>query len=104
MRRNDQDISIPIQSIWLNPENFKISKVVLNETDKDNRRFTAIYKEFENIDNQTVPSNIGYRIETNDNLIKINIRYSKITINPDPLSFPFRVPDNYTEIQDWKQK
>jgi outer membrane lipoprotein-sorting protein len=104
VRKNDPEISIPIQSIWLNPDNFKISKVILNETDKDNRRFTAFYKEFETIDNQMVPSKIEYRVETNKDNVRIRINYSRITINPDQLSFPFKVPEHYTEIQDWNQK
>jgi hypothetical protein len=103
-RKSDSEISIPLQSIWLNPENFKINKVVLNETDRDNRRFTALYNEFETIDNQIIPSNIEYRVETNENNVKISILYSKININPDQLSFPFRVPENYVEIQDWNPK
>jgi hypothetical protein len=103
-RKSDSEISIPLQSIWLNPENFKINKVVLNETDKDNRRFTALYNEFETIDNQIIPSNIEYRVETNGNNVKISILFSKININPDQLSFPFRVPENYTEIQEWNPK
>ncbi|HOW30457.1 MAG TPA: DUF4292 domain-containing protein [Bacteroidales bacterium] len=102
VRRNEPEISIPIQSIWLNPDNFKINKVVLNETDKDNRRFTARYQAFEAVDNQLVPSELEFRVETSDNNVKIRIAYSKITINPDQLSFPFRIPENYTEIHDWK--
>jgi len=104
VRRSDPDISIPIQTIWLNPDNFKINKVVLNETDKDNRRFTALYKKFETTDSQIVPSEIEYRVETNDDNLKIDILYSKIVINPDQLSFSFRIPENYTEVQEWKQK
>lgn len=104
VRKNDPEISIPIQSIWLNPDNFKISKVILNETDKDNRRFTALYKEFETVDGQMVPSEFEYRVETNQDNVRIKISYSKISINPEQISFPFRVPEHYTEIQEWKQK
>lgn len=104
VRKNDPDISIPIQSIWLNPDNFKITKVILNETDKDNRRFTALYRDFITVDGQLVPSGIEYRVETNVSNVKITVDYSKITINPGQLSFPFRIPENYTEIQDWNQK
>lgn len=104
VRKNDTDISIPIQSIWLNPETFKISKVVLNETDKDNRRFSAIYSDFSTINDQLIPTGLEYRVETNSDHVRISIVYSKITINPDQLSFPYRVPEHYSEIQDWNQK
>lgn len=44
VRRSDDDISIPLQTIWLDPETFKISKVLLKEAERDNRKFIATYE------------------------------------------------------------
>lgn len=99
VRRSEEDISIPIQSIWLDPETFKISKVLLKEAERDSRKFLATYSEFETVNGTLIPSKLDFRVETNDKKIKILISYSKIQINEEQ-SYPFRIPDSYTEIKD----
>jgi hypothetical protein len=101
VRRSEDDISIPIQSIWLNPESFKISKVLLKEAERDNRRFLATYDEFVNVDERLIPSNLDFKVETVDNTIRIMVSYTKIQINQGQ-TYPFRIPESYTEIQDLK--
>jgi len=99
VRRSDTDISIPLQSIWLDPITFKISKVLLKEAERDSRKFVATYEEFESNDNRLVPSNLCFVVETNEKKIRITINYSKIQIDQEQ-SYSFRIPDSYTEIQN----
>lgn len=99
VRRSETDISIPLQSIWLDPETFKISKVLLKEAERDSRRFLATYEDFENIDGRLIPSNLNFVVETNEKKIRITINYSKIQINTEQ-TYSFRIPASYTEIQD----
>jgi len=99
VRRSEDDISIPIQSIWLDPESFKISKVLLKEADRDSRRFLATYSEFQDIDTKIIPSNLDFRVETVDKKVRIRISYSKIQLDQEQ-TYSFRVPGNYTEIKD----
>jgi hypothetical protein len=99
VRRSEDDISIPIQSIWLDPESYKISKVLLKEAERDSRRFLATYNQFENIDGRLIPSELDFSVETVDKKVRILISYSKIQINKEQ-TYPFRIPDNYTEIKD----
>ena len=99
VRRNNDNISIPIQWIWLDPENFKISKVLLKEAERDSRKFLATYSEFENINNQLIPTRMEFNAETEAETVSIVINYSKIQIDQD-LTFPFRIPDSYNEIKE----
>lgn len=99
VRKSEDDISIPIQSIWLDPANFKISKVMLKEADRDSRRFLATYSDFEEVEGNVIPAQLDFRVETVDQKIRILISYSKIQINQEQ-TYPFRIPDNYSEIKD----
>ncbi len=99
VRRSDENISIPIQMIWLDPLNFKISKVLLKETERDSRKFLATYDDFESADGKLVPSNLDFKLETDEKKIRIMIQYSRIQIDQEQ-TYPFKVPDNYTEIKD----
>ena len=99
VRRSEDDISIPIQSIWLDPQNFKISKVMLKEAERDNRKFLATYTEFEDSDGKVIPLEMDFRVETADNKIRIRISYSKIQFDKEQ-TYPFKIPDSYMEIKD----
>lgn len=103
VRQSEEEISIPIQSIWLDPENFKVSKVLLKEAERDNRRFVASYGEFEDIEGKLIPTSLDFKVEAEDNKIRIQISYSKIQLDQEQ-TYPFRVPENYTEIKDLQSK
>jgi hypothetical protein len=86
-----------LQNIWLEPQSFKISKVDVKEYMKDNRKLSGIYGDFTAIDQQLYPSALNFEIQA-DNLLKIKINYSKVTLN-EPMAFPFSIPENYKRIQ-----
>ena len=103
VRRSDDDISIPIQSIWLDPESYKVSKVLLKEAERDSRKFQANYAEFEKIDEEFIPTKLEFKVETVDKKVNIKINYSKIQINQNQ-TYPFRIPEKYTEMQELQPK
>jgi hypothetical protein len=103
VRRSEDDISIPIQSIWLDPESFKISKVLLKEAERDSRRFLANYNEFEKVDDKLIPTSLEFKVETDDKKIRIEIHYTKIQLNLDQ-TYPFRIPESYTESKEIQPK
>jgi hypothetical protein len=103
VRRSEDDISIPIQSIWLDPDSFKISKVLLKEAERDNRKFVASYDEFEDIEGKLIPASLDFKVETDDKKIRIQINYSKIQLNQEQ-TYPFRIPENYTETKELQTK
>ena len=99
VRRSEDDISIPLQSIWLDPESFKVSKVLLKEAERDSRKFQANYAEFVQVNEEFIPTNLEFKVETVDKKINIKIKYSKIQINQNQ-TYPFRIPENYTKIKE----
>jgi hypothetical protein len=103
VRRSEEQISIPIQSIWLDPEQFKITKVLLKEAERDSRKFSAEYSSFEETNGQRMPISLEYRIETDKDKVRIKIEYSKIQLDND-LSYPFSVPESYSEIEKFTIK
>ena len=103
VRRSEDDMSIPIQSIWLDPESFKVSKVLLKEAERDSRKFQANYGEFEKIDEEFIPTKLEFKVETVDKKVNIKINYSKIQINQNQ-TYPFRVPEGYTEMKELQPK
>lgn len=103
VRRSEDDISIPIQSIWLDPENFKISKVLLKEAERDSRKFVATYDEFSDVDGKLIPTKLDFQVETDDKKIRIQITYSRIQLDQEQ-TYPFRIPESYTEIEDLQTK
>jgi hypothetical protein len=103
VRRSEDDISIPIQSIWLDPESFKVTKVLLKEAERDSRRFVADYAGFADINQEQIPSDLEFKVETDEQKIYIKINYSKIQINQEQ-TYPFRIPESYSEIKDLQLK
>lgn len=103
VRRSEDDISIPIQSIWLEPVNFKISKVLLKEAERDSRKFEAQYAEFTEVDGKLIPTSLQFKVETDKQKIRIEISYSKIQLDQEQ-TYPFRIPETYTEIEDFQSE
>jgi hypothetical protein len=99
MRQNEQVASIPIQHIWLDPSNFKITKVLVKEIENDNRKFEADYSGFQVISGQLIPTELNFDIETGTRKLNIKVNYSRIVIDQHQ-SFPFRIPENYKPIPE----
>lgn len=94
--RNNQEINIPLQNIWLSPETFKINRVMIRELTQEGRKLEGRYQ-YEGIGNQLVPVNLLFDLETSENKNIIKVDYSKINIT-DSLQFPFRIPEKYTRV------
>ena len=94
---NDTGPLVLIQNIWLNPENFKISRVDVKEYQKDNKKLEAHYNNFVEMNSQLFPTLIQFSI-TADNPIDLTLDYGRITLD-QPLSFPFTIPSKYDRIR-----
>lgn len=95
--RNNQEINIPIQNIWLSPETFKISRVLIRELQQGGRKLEGKY-DYELEGNQLVPHKLSFDLETSEHKNQINVEYSKVSIT-ESLSFPFRIPDKYSRVE-----
>ncbi|MBN8702806.1 MAG: DUF4292 domain-containing protein [Bacteroidetes bacterium] len=90
----------PMQSIWLQPTTYKISRILFNEFSTD-RSFNADFSKFQMVDSTIFPSKIKYVIKA-EKQIAIDIDYSKIQLNKE-LSFQFTIPEKYDRI-NYEQK
>ncbi len=86
-----------IHSIFLNPENFKISSATLSQPN-DERLLSLRYGDYQNIDGQFYPSTILIDTSEKGSKTKIEFNYKKIEVNAN-VSFPFEIPQGYEEIQ-----
>lgn len=89
--------NILIQNIWLNPDNFKITKVNLKELGQENKQLEMRYSHFSAVQNQLVPTELDMLLQADKNL-RINLHFSNIEINK-PLSFPFKVPSKFSKMR-----
>ena len=94
--RHNEEISIPIQNIWLNAETFKITKVLIRELVPTNRKLEGFY-EYSMNEGQLMPAKVRFDLETLDHKNAIEMDYSKISLS-NKLSFPFTIPDKYRRV------
>ncbi|MFH1120198.1 MAG: DUF4292 domain-containing protein [Bacteroidota bacterium] len=94
--RNNQFINIPIQHIWLSPETFKISRVMIRELVQGGRKLEGNYLYMFD-GNQLVPEKLSFDLETAENKNHILVQYTKIN-TADSLAFPFRIPEKYKKV------
>ncbi len=92
----------PVQSIYLVPETFKISRILFYDFNP-NRSFDARFENFEKQDStQLFPMKIRYTIRAQKH-ITVHLNYSKIVLNEEQ-TFPFKIPDHYEPIVFKEQK
>ena len=94
MEKN-KELKEPIQSIWLEPEIYKILRILINDF-SSNRSFDATYGKFGLVDSLCFPYKVSFDIKAEKN-VSIFIEYSKVTINKSQ-NFPFSIPEKYEQI------
>jgi hypothetical protein len=97
IREKEGDAVIPFQDIWLDPQNFKITRVLIREVIEGNRKFEALYSDFVELNNQRFPTRLEFYIRAEEKSLVLTIKYSRITID-EPTNFPFTIPAKYIRI------
>ncbi len=85
-----------VQNIWLDPENFKIKKVVLKELGDDNKRLQITYEQYHDINGTLFPEIMHIKISASTS-IEINLKFGKTVVNA-PMRFPFNIPKKYEKL------
>lgn len=96
VKETDIQTIIPIHHIWLNPESFKITRMVIKEVVVDSRKIDARYSDFITFENNILPTKLVFDIESDENKIEMLLEYSKVTFD-EPLKLLFKIPSKYTE-------
>ncbi|MDT8393873.1 MAG: DUF4292 domain-containing protein [Bacteroidales bacterium] len=95
MKQDETDVKAFYQDIWLNPDNFKITRVTMKEITA-NKKLDAYYSDFGDYEGQLFPYDILFEISADETII-VKINYSRIRID-HPYSFPFTIPEKYERI------
>jgi hypothetical protein len=93
VRNSADDERIFLQSMWLDPVTFKITRINIRELTENSKKLTAFYSDFEEINGRLFPFRLDYELAA-DNPIEVRVKYSKIELN-EPLNFPFKIPSKY---------
>lgn len=81
----------------LNPSHFKMDSQQFTQP-QENRHLQIDYKNYQEVDKQTLPQNIKIiALESYDETI-INLEYKSVALN-ESIRFPFRIPSGYNEIE-----
>ena len=86
-----------IYSILLNRDNFKVNTETLSQPE-DQRLLTVRYGEYQKVEGGFYPSEIKINATQKEDRTKIELNYKRIDLNPT-ISFPFKIPKGYEEIQ-----
>jgi len=97
VKNSQENMRVLIQSIWIDPENFKITRADVKEIKEPNIQLEATYSSFEKIGEQLFPKEMSFDI-TADNALSVSANFSKITINTVQ-SFPFKIPPSYRSVK-----
>jgi len=97
VKNEQEELRVLVQDIWLDPENYKIKKIMIKLIQKENRKLEVFYSDFQKINEQLFPfqSNI---VITSEKMMNISIKYSKIVFDV-PQGFPFKIPKKYTKLK-----
>lgn len=89
---------ILVQNIWLNPENFKITRADLKEYLKDNKKLLAAYSDFQTVDDGgLLPGKLLFSIISSGQ-IDLAISFNRVSMERD-VTFPFNIPEKYDQIR-----
>ncbi len=85
------------QSLWVNPENFKIEHIKIKEIGKDNKKIYASYAQYKIVDEQLIPHSMKIDL-VSDKGMSLDMFYYKISLN-QKTRFPFSISKKYNPIQ-----
>lgn len=91
-------IPLPFQ-IWLDPENFKVVRTLVKETQGKDRDMEAIYTDFKMAGEQTVPSGLTFRLRDAGRRLELSLHYIRMKLD-EPLAFPFSIPEDFTRVTE----
>jgi len=94
--KEQENLKVMLQKIFINPETFKIEKIAINEIN-DNRKIEAKYSQFSEVNDQQFANHVEYEMIA-DKKLNMIIDYAKIIINKS-FEMPFNIPDNYSKME-----
>ncbi len=97
LKSGEVDSKVLVQNIWLDPETFKIRRVVLKELGDDNKRLQIVYAQYHEVDSLLLPEIMQIKISAGTTIL-VNLKFGKTVIN-QPLRFPFTISSKYQKLE-----
>jgi outer membrane lipoprotein-sorting protein len=97
VRNSQENLRVLIQTIWIDPQSFKITHADVKEIREPNIQLEARYSSFEEIEHQLFPKDMSFDISASNNL-SVTVSFNKITFNMAQ-GFPFKIPQNYRPVK-----
>ncbi|RLD64710.1 MAG: hypothetical protein DRI84_08345 [Bacteroidetes bacterium] len=95
--KSQEDLEkVMVQNMWINPENYKITKQNIKQVKNPNKKVIAVYQDFRAVDGQLFPYDISFRL-VDEKPTNLSMKYRSIIIDQE-LTFPFKVPKKYKKL------
>lgn len=98
LKEDDIPETIPMQSIWLDPQTFRITKVSIRDLQDKDARIDVNYQRFIEMNSSSFATQQQYDIRGAGNKLSLNITFSRAE-SPEISSFPFTIPEKYVSIR-----
>ena len=85
--------------IWLEPENFKVVRTFVQETQGATQTLEASYRDFKIAGEQSVPSVATFLVQDGRHRMELSLSYARVKLN-ESLAFPFTIPENFTRVTE----
>jgi len=89
--------NILVQNLWLNPKNFRISRINLKEFGEENKKLSVEYAKHTLVNGQLIPTLLNIDIQGNQR-IQLSIELNSVETG-HVQTFPFKIPDKYHRIE-----
>lgn len=94
-RGEESQSVVPEHEIWLIPETFRISRMIVNNTFSAGQMIEVRYSEFQKVAGLLFATQQQYKIMNKDQRYNISLVFSKLDTE-SASGFPFRIPEKYT--------
>jgi len=96
IRSQDDLKKVMVQNMWINPENYKITKQNIKQVKSPNKKVVAIYNDFKDVNGQLFPFEIHFKL-VDEKPVTLDLKYRSIIIDTK-ITFPFKVPKKYKHL------
>lgn len=97
--RHSEIKNIPIQHLWLDPENFRITRVLIKDLQDKNAKIDARLDKFTEVSESLFALRREYEIEGGDNTLLLKITFTRPE-TPETSGFPFNIPEKYRPLRN----
>lgn len=93
IKRGKSSTNVIIEKVWLDPVNFRMRRVEMNEIGNNNKKLVVQYDDYRQVEGKMFPYKIKISVFADKDIV-IDVNYNKVHFG-GTLHFPFRIPSKY---------